>query len=259
MFKVNLEKELLRQNKKIATPQELLLIKEYDKLGADVVDSPSMKSVFGEHAAARGASVKTKMTGLLRQTAKFDQQRVFHTSQIESLCKKYYLRFLPSHCFNGSIDPLLPSKINQFELAYNVKCNGGGGYNGNTFIAAPKESFALEQRPKDPLLFYRINNEYFYLIHKWGNDLSILRRAKAILSTATAFNLLFITPIFLSGVWLIAKYPETSERNGDEYLELGLLGILIALFGAAWLFINLLSELKIRFFKKNDWQSRYTD
>jgi len=44
------------------------------------------------------------------------------------------------------------------------------------FIAAPAESFALQPRPIDPLLFCQLGDDLFYLVHKWGNDISVFRR-----------------------------------------------------------------------------------
>ena len=42
-------------------------------------------------------------------------------------------------------------------------------------IIAPSKLFKLENYD-DPLLFAPIGNGYYYLIHKWGNDLSPLRK-----------------------------------------------------------------------------------
>ena len=42
-------------------------------------------------------------------------------------------------------------------------------------IVAPSKLFKLENAD-DPLLFAPMGNDYFYLIHKWGNDLHPLRK-----------------------------------------------------------------------------------
>ncbi|MEX0315336.1 MAG: hypothetical protein AB3N18_14260, partial [Allomuricauda sp.] len=42
-------------------------------------------------------------------------------------------------------------------------------------IMAPSKLFKLEDKD-DPLLFAPIGNDYFYLIHKWGNDLHPFRK-----------------------------------------------------------------------------------
>ena len=42
---------------------------------------------------------------------------------------------------------------------------------------APSKLFKLKNSD-DPLLFCNLGNEYFYLIDKWGNDLSYFRKLK---------------------------------------------------------------------------------
>ena len=42
-------------------------------------------------------------------------------------------------------------------------------------IVAPSKLFKLKNAD-DPLLFVPIGNQYYYLIHKWGNDLHPLRQ-----------------------------------------------------------------------------------
>lgn len=179
---INLEKELLSQNKKLATPESLLAIQEYEKHEA-LVEDDSLSRIGITDSLNKGRSEKIKINALKEQTLRFDKYRVFHISQIKSICIKYALRFLPSCLYKGTIDKELPFKINAFEAMYNIKCKSCkttlGGIKGNTFIIAPPESFKLQEKPKDPLLFYQINDEYYYLIHKWGNDLNWLRIFKS--------------------------------------------------------------------------------
>ena len=42
-------------------------------------------------------------------------------------------------------------------------------------MMAPSSLFQLENYD-DPLMFASLGNDYFYLIHKWGNDLSFFRK-----------------------------------------------------------------------------------
>lgn len=193
MFKVNLEKELLKQPASKVSASELLFIQEYDRLGVDVSNSEILSRIGINKAVETGKKFSETKEKNLRQAQDFNLDKVFHISQIESLCKKYYLRFLPSALFNGSIDSALPDKIATFETTYGVKCKSvvtqsrwvyeDEEKENNTFVAAPASSFKLEERPKDPLLFYKINDEYYYLIHKWGNDLSMVRRIYSFLSS----------------------------------------------------------------------------
>jgi len=59
------------------------------------------------------------------------------------------------------------SKIKHLEHEHTIEIHG---YK----ILAPSKLFQLEDKD-DPLLFAPIGNDYFYLIHKWGNDLHPLR------------------------------------------------------------------------------------
>lgn len=52
----------------------------------------------------------------------------------------------------------------------------GGKPAARFFIVAPATSFELQDRPIDPLLFCELGDDQFYLVHKWGNDLSVWRR-----------------------------------------------------------------------------------
>lgn len=193
-MKVNLEKELIRQNRKIAAPAELLLINEYDRLGSEIADDAVLNRIGLNSAVKEGQKLKERFGNLEQQTRKFNPERVFHISQIEALCHKYYLRFLPASRFRGAIDNKLPGQIAQVEIAYKIECD-----QANTFIVAPASSFKLEQRPKDPLLFYRINDEYYYLIHKWGNDLNIFRRILPMFTYKTVSILTVLVVGFLLG------------------------------------------------------------
>lgn len=193
---VNIEKKLLKENQKLATPEELLVIKEFERVGK--VDNSAILSRLGmDRNIKQGAYKKQEIHQLKKQTDKFDQARVFHISQIESICNKYYLKFLPAERFRGSIDADLPQKLTTFEVAHGEKLNPI-----NSYIIAPERSFELEEKPKDPLFFFKINSEYYYLIHKWGNDLNIFRRILPLLSRNdfTFFSQLIVLtsiPIFL--------------------------------------------------------------
>src|ERR1700751_169900 len=120
MLKINLEKELINQNKKTATPKELLLINEYEKIGN--INNDALARVGINYAIQAGHYFKEKAIKDKEETLRFDQSRVFHISQIEKICMKYYLKFLPSAFYKGSLDKELPFKITNFEAAYNIKC-----------------------------------------------------------------------------------------------------------------------------------------
>lgn len=97
-----------------------------------------------------------------------ETEKIFHIDQIKEICIDYRLRFLNSSYFKGEIPQEAISKIKQLEATHNTKVKGFK-------IMAPSKLFKLEDKD-DPLLFAPIGNDYYYLIHKWGNDLHPLRK-----------------------------------------------------------------------------------
>ncbi len=238
MTTINLEKSLIRENRKLAIPKELLLINEYDKF-TSLVENDALSRVGLNRTLKEGKNIKNRINQKREQTEVFTQERVFHISQIKGICEKYRLRFLPTRKYRGIIDNDLPNRISTFEVAYNLKCT-----EYNTRIVAPMESFELEKRPKDPLMFYEINDEYFYLIHKWGNDLS-LSRAILPLFESGLFCWLFI-PLVFTALFLIS-------------FKVGVIATIIAFIlssiiqVATWITEN----EPMRFLKPNIWNSEY--
>lgn len=101
----------------------------------------------------------------------FDQletHKIFHIDQIKQICIDYRLRFLNSKYFKGDIPPEAIHSIKQLEKNHKLEVKGFK-------IVAPSKLFKLKDKD-DPLLFAPIGNGYFYLIHKWGNDLHPLRK-----------------------------------------------------------------------------------
>lgn len=101
----------------------------------------------------------------------FDQletERIFHRDTIKKTCINYRLRFLDLDYFKGEIPVEAIESIQALEQAHNTELQ-------NMKIVAPSKLFKLKNAD-DPLLFVPIGNQYYYLIHKWGNDLHPLRQ-----------------------------------------------------------------------------------
>ena len=101
----------------------------------------------------------------------FDQlatNKIFYISQIKEVCIDYRLRFLDVKYFKGNIPDKAFEKIKSLEKQHNTSLEGFK-------IMAPSVLFRLK-KTDDPLLFVPMGNDYFYLIHKWGNDLSPMRK-----------------------------------------------------------------------------------
>ena len=185
MLKINLEKELLNTNIRLIEKQDSLLLNEYEK--QKELDTDILKRVGLNSTINQGFRLDNKINLNKLQLEKFDKTKVFNIKQIEAICDKYYLKFLNTVHYQGSIDKDLPNKISEFELIYNLTCD-----NINSFILAPRSSFKLEEKPKDPLFFYKINDENYYLIHKWGDDLNIINRFKSTLSNQISTVFLYV-------------------------------------------------------------------
>jgi hypothetical protein len=180
-----LEKELLLQNVEIISKNDSLLLNEYEK--QKELDTDILKRVGLSSTINQGFKLDNKIKLNELQLEKFDKTKIFNIRQIEKICDKYYLKFLPTELYQGTIDKDLPSKITEFETTYNMRCDFR-----DAFILAPKSSFKLEEKPKDPLFFYKINEENYYLIHKWGDDLNIFNRIKSFFSKPISTILILI-------------------------------------------------------------------
>ncbi|NER17508.1 hypothetical protein [Spongiivirga citrea] len=112
-----------------------------------------------------------------------DSNRIYHIAQIKKICIDYRLRFLDSKYFKSKIPQRAISEIKALEKSHNIEID-------SFKIIAPSKLFKLE-KADDPLLFTPIGNGYFYLIHKWGNDLHPLR--KLLMMPFKSFpNLMFV-------------------------------------------------------------------
>ena len=94
--------------------------------------------------------------------------KIFHVDQIRKVCIDYRLRFLDLKYFKGNVPASAVEKICEIENIHETTLKGFK-------IMAPSILFRLK-KTDDPLLFVPIGNGYYYLIHKWGKDLSPARK-----------------------------------------------------------------------------------
>lgn len=97
-----------------------------------------------------------------------ETSRIYHLDQIREICIDYRLRFLDLAYFKPELPDEAMAAIAELEDSHSTRVEG-------MKILAPSRLFKLEDKD-DPLLFVPMGNNYFYLIHKWGNDLHPLRR-----------------------------------------------------------------------------------
>lgn len=156
--RTNIQTQLLRsRNKRISEKKILHQVQE----------------VFISAEKEKNAILQTLKDGATvdRNNFNFDHlesDRIFHVSDIEKICVIYRLRFLSTKYFKGNIPYEAVSEIKRLEKQHETSLKGFK-------ILAPSKLFKLKNAD-DPLLMAPIGNDYFYLIHKWGNDLSPFRK-----------------------------------------------------------------------------------
>ncbi|TLF44978.1 hypothetical protein [Maribacter aurantiacus] len=158
--RTNLLEKLRLEKEKLSKSEELIL----DEVRAILskVDDDNSRIAKNLVNSQSGSSVNSFTFDLL------DSDKIFHIDQIKNLCIDYRLRFLDTKYFKGEIPAEAYSKIRSLEKEHNTELRGFK-------IIAPSKLFKLEDKD-DPLLFAPMGNGYYYLIHKWGNDLNPFRK-----------------------------------------------------------------------------------
>lgn len=230
MFKeVNLQEKLLKERSKLLSDDNIL---------------PWVAKLFSELDTRRSDTLQTLKVSEKETQNYFDSNkvaldRIFHVDQIKKICIDYRLRFLDTKFFKGDFPEEVISKIHQLEKEHNTKLEGFK-------IIAPSKLFVLK-KADDPLLFAPMGNGYYYLIHKWGNDLHPLRKYKVwsfknvgnltilllVLSflisftfkdfvfneqANAAYTLVLFLFIFKFGVGFTLLYGISSGKNFNEYI-----------------------------------------
>lgn len=155
---VNLEKQLLSLRTK--TMREIDVIEKVNNI---LAENQSKRNMISER-------IKQKSDGNVN-AFKFDlleTNKIFHIDQIKTICIDYRLRFLDSSLFKNTIPEEAISQIHNLERKHSISISGFK-------IIAPSKAFHLINYD-DPMLFAPIGNGYFYLIHKWGNEFTTMRK-----------------------------------------------------------------------------------
>ena len=162
------------------------------------------ESVYNKLQSQEGISQNSFNIDLL------DTDRIYHVEHIKAICIDYRLRFLDSELFKGSIPYEAIMKIKALNKEHGIELSGFK-------IMAPSKLFKLENAD-DPLLFAPIGNDYYYLIHKWGNDLSPFRKL-AVLPFKNFENLMMLTVLVsLIASFFVPKGLFSIETSGVQFL-----------------------------------------
>ncbi len=139
---------------------------------------------------------------------KLDSNKIYDINTIKSVCIDYRLRFLDIKYFKNKLPNEVFVKINSLEKIHNTNI-------GDFKIMAPSALFRLE-KTDDPLLFVPLGNNYYYLVHKWGNDLHPFRKL-TMWPFKNIWNLLITILLFsflvteITPLTLFTKTPNTSS------------------------------------------------
>lgn len=173
-----------------------------------------------------------------------DGNKIYHLEDIKKLCIDYRLRFLDSHYFKGEIPEEAISNIRRLEKKHQTTL-------GDFKIVAPAKLLRLENAD-DPLLFTPLGNNYFYLIHKWGNDLHPFR--KLLMWPYKNIENLLITVIFLSlAITILSPMSWFSQKPGiAEYIFL-----LLVVFNSVGGMVMFYGFALGKNFNEAIWKSKY--
>ena len=157
------------------------------------------------------------------QLSKLKKENIFHINTIKSTCIDYRLRFLDMKYFKGEIPLEAIEKIKQMEIDHNKKLN-------SFKIMAPSIMFRLK-KTDDPLLFIPIGSNYFYLIHKWGNDLAPFRKIRMwpFRSITNLLLTLLFTSYFVTLITPLSIFTKSPDSSGFWILFLFMFKALVSI------------------------------
>lgn len=183
--KINLEDQLKKEKKRSTFSSNTLIDQFYRTLEEDHKTSSKILRNTIEKNQENYNHFKLDL---------LDTDRIYHVTEIKKICIDYRLRFLDSSYFKGKIPKEAILKIKKLEQEHHTELK-------NFKIIAPSKLFKLEDKD-DPLLFACLGNDYYYLIHKWGNDMSAFRKL-VMLPFKSIINLLLLIIVLSYGLTLL--------------------------------------------------------
>jgi len=232
MKKVNLFEELLRErNKQISSNELKSLIK-------DIWD----KEDFKKNRIAKSLNEKNNENFNKMKFEEMETKNIFHKDTIKSICVQYRLRFLDSNLFKGDYPNNITKVISDIEKKNETTLN-------NFMIMAPSKLFKIKS-PDDPILFVPLGNDYYYLIHKWGEEFNHLRKLLVLpfknIDNLTVFSIL--VSVFFA---LVGKLFMPSLTSSEVFIL-----FLFLVKGFIFIFFYMFF-LTRRNFSESIWNSKY--
>lgn len=204
IFTVDLSKKLRSTNSETAREQDLFVERMKNIVeSASRLDEELLRRIGQGHIVEHYRS----LVGIKNKIRSFEPDRVVHIDQIRKVCLDYNLRCLPLKTYRGEFPVEALSAVKEMETAI------GKPLGNELIIAAPESSFVLQERPVDPLLFAPIGNDYYYLLHKWGKDLSIFRRLQGIAFSLPGLFVSLSSMLITTAVvvWASTTYIDSGE------------------------------------------------
>ncbi|WP_299523997.1 hypothetical protein [Winogradskyella sp.] len=233
--------------KKTNIEEKLKALKGKGKVENDIIDE--VKAILNDDHKKDEHILKTLSSNNNSDYNDFifdllETDRIYHISQIKKTCVNYRLRFLDTKLFKGELPYEAISKIKQLEKEHNTNLKGFK-------IIAPAKLFKLEHYD-DPLLFAPIGNGYYYLIHKWGNDLNPLRRA--LMWPVRDFEN-FVFCMFIISILITAAIPDGVFSNKATAANAGI--VFLFVFKSVVAAVMYYGYLSGKNFSAAIWDSKY--
>ena len=232
MKKVNLFEELLRErNKQLSSIELKSLIK-------DIWEKEDLK----KNRIANSLNDKNNKNFNKMKFENMETKNIFHKDTIKSICVQYRLRFLDSNLYKGDYPDNITKVISDIEKKHETTLN-------NFMIMAPSKLFKIKS-PDDPILFVPIGNDYYYLIHKWGEEFNYLRKLLVLpfknIDNLTVFSIL--VSVFFA---LVGKLFMPSLSSSEVFIL-----FLFLVKGFIFIFFYMFF-LTRRNFSESIWNSKY--
>lgn len=179
-----LDKEYIKRQQEL---NEVEVITEANRLLAEKgQEDYDMLRSMGLHHNVQ-AAIELKGRKLDEEKLEKQYGKIYSVNDIKKIACRYALKFLRSDSYKGSVDAELMQKMREFSRDTGVELTPWSLQN-NFYIMAPPNMFHLEDRPKppvaviprgaidyDPIVFYKIDEGHYRMIHQWGKDLSLWR------------------------------------------------------------------------------------
>ena len=233
MQKLNIHQELLKERAKNTDSNQLSEVLKKIWVESDLKSTKIKDTLNSKNDSSYNSLDFDKM----------DSNKIFHEKTIEKICVDYRLRFLDTNYFKGEY----PDDLNRIVL--NIE-NEHNTILKNFKIIAPSKLFKLRS-PDDPLLFVPIGNGYYYLIHKWGNEMKKLR--KLLVLPFKNLNNLLIFSIIFSALFTAGGKMIFNTMTDAEVFTLFLFAVKSFVFIFFYLFF-----LVGKNFNQTIWNSRFT-